>query len=669
MALLLAPVLATLALPAPAPVPLGDLTDEAYRFRIETPAQGYVILGPDEAPSMVPDARAAVSRVRGGLWAAIIPEYAPGRDLDAYIEVVTGNLASSSAIEDAVLGEVVAARHHGLDARERPCSGSVDDIDIQYRFRVYGNGDYAFQVLAWGARGIAEDEDLVAMLDLFQVVPGEVEGSQAPPPRVDADGVGWRQRAGVFESALVGVRVEPRDRWRVVAGRELAEMNETADVGFVLAEPDVYCTLTVYTDLGDFAPFSAAGIAEEWPDLTGLAARGEPLVVPLLGQPLTLARYPDDAGLPVVRFHGAIAAGTSVLEVEAWCNAALVDGAEAALPRALDGVVILDEAGRSKLERELLAGPDPQVRFGEGFGLVQGTYRDFELDFGLSKPAGFWRFEVGAQARAAGEGVRMVVHHPPTDLLGYLEVLPWEADDVAAAHASSLVHEWEAYDAVEDCPEPRRLDLAGTPALLTDVVWDDEDGEPHLGRRIVTVLHGGRRFEFAFAAAGSLAPHVDAVDALLARLRFGLGPMIERGDGGYRDHRVGFGVARPGDDWELEPMTLPEPVRALGSGVVCSGPRSRVLLALGLGLGDDVDADLTVNAMLEGIMGELGGRGEPREGTFLGHPAQIHEKRGLLSNVAVAVVPRPGRALIVMASGGAQDDLLEFAARHVTLED
>lgn len=678
--MLLTVALVTLNLaPAPAatahrPIPVEraeqkELVVEAYRLRIVATGSDDSLLDREDAEAMAPDAFAGLSK-GGGVWAVVIAEFAPGADLNGYLELVSTTTTSLPEAENPWLGEIARAKHHGLAAMERESKVRLSGIDLRFSHRVYQKGDYVFQIVAWGPAINTTGRSLAGVADQFEALPGEVVGRRGAVTLKDADGVGWRQRAGVFESALVGVKVEPKGPWRVVVGSELENLDEVADVGLVSAEPDLYCVLTVYADVGEDAPAVADDLrAVRTAEMEGTPA-GDPVELELAGAPLSLAPFDVEMGVTYRFLHGVAIVDGNAVEVQAWCSAALADLCLESLPVALGGVSFLGEGPRTRLEAELLAAPDPEVSIGPDFALRGGTYTDFAHGFRISKPLGFWDFDGGARARAGSQGVRLTFRKVEAGLEGFIEVVPWPGESLVDAHRTALVDEWELYGSLDDVPEHQATELGGVPFVSSIHQSGDGANGTYGALQVFTALMDGHRVEISVEASyPGLEFHRDDITKLLASFEVTDMTMVSRKPDSFIDRRIGYELRRPEADWKGEDVDVPPALGSSSSGYRWSGGRGRSVMVMGIGLDDSMTGSAPMKTIARSMARELGGKITRRSEEVLGVSVEIVESRRLFRREIFALVPMRGRFFLVSCTGGRSDDLLALMERSLVVLD
>ena len=179
----------------------------------------------------------------------------------------------------------------GIDAVRVTVSGSLDGLQMRYIDTVFIHQGYGYQVLGFGRMDALLDSgaQLQPFFDNFSILPGKVSGRATTQVVSEADGVGWRVRGGVFQSAVTGIRARPSDAWRVAVGSSLEQMNADAEIGLVHSNPDVYIVLLV-----ERAPPEsgrAEFVAELQANVATDAERGKPITMQFAGKPLELVPF------------------------------------------------------------------------------------------------------------------------------------------------------------------------------------------------------------------------------------------------------------------------------------------------------------------------------------------------------------------------------------------
>ena len=651
-----------------APVLQEELINEAYSFKITPDKDTRAILTREQVVGTNPDALAGIQQ-GNGLWAFIIAEYAPNQDLDSFIELIATSLADNVAAENPIYGEVQQVEHRGLPARAQVMELSLNELALRYRLFVYAKDDYVFQIFAWGEEALTSERHLAEITERFDVLPTPVTGSRGRMQLNDADGVGWRQREGVFESALIGVRLEPKGPWRVVVGPELNQVSDTADVGLIVSEPDTYCTVTVYEGIDPSDESLVANCNRAWAEDREAEPIGDAIEMGVLGTKVSLLPYAFNVGISMRFLHGCVVVGNSLFEIDAWSVEATADEAFKALPEALAGLSLLEDKERSNLEAELLRSMDPEFALGEGFALREGTYTDYLHGFSVTKPKEFWHFRAGAEARASGDAVRLAAHKLESDLLVFIEAAPSNGVDQKTAHATSLVEGWGLFDSADDIPPVREVEIGGRSFTTTELWFPGGDRDDFVTLRVMTAVVDGKRYELAARSdEAGVGAYEGSLAALWGSVSFDVPAAIDVDSKRYRDAWIGFELRSPGDGWKGSKVDAPASLKTRSSGYLWkSGRKSFVVIGCGLGEGENIDGLLT--PMLDHLVRDAGGKRTEESGSFQGEPVNFVKTKGLFSRGLFMILKRNGRFFVVACRGSRKDDLLGMAERCLEILD
>lgn len=121
----------------------------------------------------------------GELYTVVIREskedFAQAVDLDAYTEVVRGNL--QKATTDSALAEPIVTNVGGFPAREFEASATVKNMKIKYFYAVIETPQGFYQIITWALASRYEKgkETLIGVIDSFKEISDSAEKSLPPP--------------------------------------------------------------------------------------------------------------------------------------------------------------------------------------------------------------------------------------------------------------------------------------------------------------------------------------------------------------------------------------------------------------------------------------------------------------------------------------------------------
>jgi hypothetical protein len=603
--------------------------DADYRFRIRRPAAGWRLLDEREARTIVPDAIAGATDVRGTYLVVIVEEVGE-QPLDAMAELLREGL--QSAAEEVTLGEVEALTFQGLPARRWESRARVKGVPVQYAHLVTIRGKFAYQLVAWTIQQAREADversSLHTLADHFTFVEGEARARAVKQAKHDVVGVGWRVKDGTYQDAVNGVECTPPPGWRLAVGQELRSMNDSACVGLIGGDPEAYVILISEAVRGaDPAALTRnlrAGLTE-----TGTAA-GAATSLLVGGRAFSMQGYRMAHQVPIRMHHGVRIDGGRAVQVQWWAIESVVERARPRVVEAVKSLRFLDGVEQRVLAAELRTTRDPQEHVGPGHALRAGVYRDFEHGFTWTKPAGFWTLTAGDEARARNEDATLFMEDAATGLQGMVIAETIEGVEAQSLH-NLLVERLKPKDKV---PDAEVIELEGGTALSTEV----RPGTLEMPFRYVvtSVVRGDRATQLLL---WGLEGNVDAARPQLASAIRALAfpePLtaVETGAAAYVDHRMGFRLKRPpGKGWVFTKMTPPQ-LQSVGTlaafrrldGLVMAG----AFCALAEEQDDRLLRDLAVQAMRKSAPGD------PVEttATVAGLPARRLETTGTSPMVA-----------------------------------
>ena len=129
----------------------------------------------------------------------------------------------------------------------------IEGANYRYVHVIFLREGYLYQLMGWGLASSVEFADLDPVISSFALTEGEIRGPvDDRPPVTQADGPTWQIREGEFRSVVSGLVVEPTPGWRILVGRELAQINPEAELALTNAEQNAYFTvITEHYGVGD----------------------------------------------------------------------------------------------------------------------------------------------------------------------------------------------------------------------------------------------------------------------------------------------------------------------------------------------------------------------------------------------------------------------------------
>lgn len=513
-----------------------SIENAPYRFKLDQPGANWKLLDHDDARQVSSDAQAAVSQDTG-LTAVVIVEHVPGLRLEQMATLIL----DSMPIEDKSITVQENELYVGLPALRYELSGRVNDIPMEYQGRIFLRKDFSYQVVAFAPSGIATREDWNLAFASFSLTEGEIQPVEDNASSPDTVGVGWRLKAGVFESAISGLRVTPESGWRAVVGAEARRMNADAEVVLVHQAPDAYFLVI---------PERIGGTSEEAyirnrVDSTAASLKGsvERNVIKseLLGQPVESTVLRGGEVPWTFQVSVAFEKGWAV-QATGWYTAGVGEAGEKAIADAMKSVAWMPKAEQKALRSELLAAPDQQDAVGSAFSLRTGVFRDYAHGVQWTKPKGFWELSVGQEVREINPGAQLYGRYSNSALHIMLMVDESPTDLDATDYHDSCVRNVQERLGLEVKEGAQKSRIGSGAALLSN--GRTSTGGIDLGYRVVSSVQGKRGVQLhIWGVASGMDEHAaaatQAAEALEIHARL---PPNEVRKGVYLDHRLGFSM-------------------------------------------------------------------------------------------------------------------------------
>jgi hypothetical protein len=580
---------------APAQTP-PRIEDPDYCFRIESPGPDWTLLADAQARAVSPDAIAGLTH-KGESTFMVVVEAAPSVTIDGFAAIIRDQLA----IEEAEFSNPESLTYHEMAARRWTATGIAGGVRVRFRTLVFLRDGFAYQLVGFctdAPKGGKSSVDLSVLEKHFFLTPGTVRARKAEA-LANARGPGWRVVDGVYQNAANGLEIRAPDGWRFAVGDELMSMNNDACVGLICTDPEAFI-VWIITPTGGVSEAEYA--ANEQLEFGPEAKSGEPLQLSSAGLELSVTPKHLPRASPIVFLQGTRVRDGLAVQVRAWCMEGLEDRAIPQMEQALKAARFLAPAERKALAAELGGKRDPQNVVGDDECLRGGTYRNFAQRFTWTKPAGFWRVDMGALAREQNEEATILMH---AGEWGVSAIVIVETDVEVEAREYHDVFVSNV-DAVEPPEAPNELKLGSTPAWMS-VVRSKLDAleRTHF---LVSAVREKRAYQIsAWCLSGNVAAARPAIDAAIQGLRItGKAPETERNDEGFVDHRVGFRLKKPaGKGWKFRDVTRPE-MATVGSMVAYSSSMAEILGAGICSIGEQQDRTVVRRMVIDAIRKNLG---------------------------------------------------------------
>lgn len=518
------------------PLRAGEHVDEDYRLRLKF-SKDWQIFNEAEAKQLVADAIAGARVITGeGMYGVIVAEQSGDSDLAGLAQLLVNGIAG----EDT---QVVASQEmtfQGCRAFRIEFETTISGMRLRFVNTLVLRDAWLFQILAWGAEATTA-ERLMAFAKGVELLDGDIRGRSTYKVVANADGIGWRVRDGVFESAVYGIRTVAPEGLGLAVGVDLASMSDDAEVGLVSSAPELYVTVTGEwvrgVDHDRYVELLLAGEAGEGSDTIEL---------PVAGEKRVFQRYSVDAP-PVIEFlFTAFFVGDRCLRVEAWYVRSAADAVRDRLRRAFAAIEILDESDMKRLSREMEQNRDDSFLLDAASVLRSNKYCNFDLGITWTAPSeDYWRLTCGPALHESDPDALLRIEAPRAGIYGTL----YGFDDSSPADE---FHEDRVAEFLgEDAGKVKRADWKRGELEIRSAEAVDEEVYPTIDR-VVTVQRGASKAVLSVSGTvaamrdfdGTVRAMIDAIELP----RHHPATELDAG-GGYVDHRFGFSYAPPGTGW------------------------------------------------------------------------------------------------------------------------
>lgn len=520
------------------------VVDEDFRFRLDWPGEGWKLL--HEAQARHQDPRMVAAATAGANWGGVIVERRPSFEIDHFLREEIYGRGPTRLIERG------PRRLAGVDGEQVVLRQTLDGAELYRVIVILRRGEWIYQLHGWQpAIGAPQLDALEPFFASFALLEGEVRGRAPLQVIDDAAGIGWRIVDGTFESAVSGLRVDPPESLRLIAGPELRWLG--SNVEFVL-ERDDFRLIAVPN------PASPRGVEQRRAAiLAGMIAEGAeddpagPLSLELDGRPLVFDRLRlTDGGRQAVGVL-AHAEGLVVL-IARWAS----EAGGAHLREAVAAIETLDEDAHRSLRAALVAGEDPEFRIGPTYVLRGGLLRDFDSGLRWRKPAGLWRTLIRTEAHAIDERAHYMLRDLESSATAALRIEELDAElDGPSWHAQARTR-WSEFD---DPGEPAGALDEHQEFLRSSTSFAVDSGEI-VEISLITKVEDGRGLALVYRSyRGRRRPHLEVLAELAGGLSVVPAPAVELRDGEYVDRRQGLAL-KPPKGWTRRDLT-PQAIAAL----------------------------------------------------------------------------------------------------------
>jgi len=518
----------------------GVLFDHDYSFSLHRPGSRWDLRVEKQIKSLVPDAVAGMVRSPQPYLVVIVERIAM-EDVTDYSDILIEGLA----LEDKQVLDRELIKFSGLDAERFRVRGKTQGLSVEFLYTNFLREGFAFQVLAWSlVDGDGADPALLEAANAFHILqPDPVGRVQENTGVRNADGVGWRLRAGVFESANYGFRLGEVQGWRVLVGDELRLLSPDAEIGYHHQQTESYVIFILEKAAGVVRDDFLAGLRQGVALDLGVTASARSLVFETAGtrREYQLLEPGHSNPLPLSYLYDAWFEEDICLQVLAWRASAIEQAEGDPFATVFGALEFLSPAELERLHAELAGLSASQDYVGRESSLRDGVFRDFANDFEWVIPqTGLWTVLAGQAAREQNEDARLAFESKVSGLFGELIVEHDVGLDSAEYHEAALaLMGFDGASASGD--EPERVMLGEVEARTS--LFDTEEEGMLLRWHVTTCMWGDHALQIVlWGARDNLTRTQELAKAVRAGLRLhpsGL-EATRRTGARYIDDRMGY---------------------------------------------------------------------------------------------------------------------------------
>ena len=527
----------------------AEIVDHDYCFRIKSPNKKWKLLKEQESNGINPDSVAGGMH-SNGIYAVVIIEKAESFELEEYVELLVSTYPDSNIQVD----RQDALTFLGQQARSLSMSAVIKEIPFEFQNTIFKYQGFGYQISSWGVEGEFKPEIAAEFLDSFSLIEGKVKARSKGSDVQDMEGVGYRVMNGKFESAVTGIIAESTDSWQVVAGSSLKEMSEDAEVGLINHEKGLYLAFTAERVTAKarnkYARKMVANIEDVFASQGRLVKFPNQVKVTIGGEQINFNRYRVDAGGTYEYLLTVCFVKDYAFQILGWGLQS--DGGDfvADISEGLGQIEFMNSRELESLRYEMRDLADRENAVGSDWTLRNGVFKDFGSGFTWAKPRGFWRLQVGDEARSFNEDATFIAHEAVCEF--YLMVISESANDFTLAQYNSVCTD-EAFD------EPVRSELitvAGIDAY-SSIGLVTTDGVPSKLMHI-TLIHKSKAFQIIiWGTPDSMRKFSKEVNLAVDGFKFpsyGLN-LVQKTASSYADNRIGFRMRLPSSQWKFSDRT------------------------------------------------------------------------------------------------------------------
>jgi hypothetical protein len=236
---LLVPAQATAQSTVPVQAKGEVLEDYAYQVRLSLPNDRWQFLDQKKSKQISSLGIIGATQPQTQLLGMILVEKVGNLPLEEYAQAVF----DVSPLKDIQIEEVTEIDFQKNKAIQMIFTAENQQKRFKYVNIITIRQGFAYQALVAGPSAWTKLEDLFAFINSIQFLDGKIEEPIFQRLQADQKTQTWQISNQRFES-IFGFSVQAPDQWRLLVGKELAQINGEAELGLMFQDPQIHVLIS-----------------------------------------------------------------------------------------------------------------------------------------------------------------------------------------------------------------------------------------------------------------------------------------------------------------------------------------------------------------------------------------------------------------------------------------
>ena len=537
------------------------LIDNDYAFELVKPSQDLRLLDEDAMVKMSPDAVAGIFNGRNNVFLAVIPELAPDAEPDFFVKMIADNMP----LGDKQLVSEAPVTLDGFHGYQVFITGLINQVPFSYVIRVYKRGEFVFQTISWKNSSTPE-QDFKTLQDVqstFRFLTEQQPQTRHKSSNANFNGIGWRVKDNRYENVINGMKIELPQGWRFTGLKELKQINSEASVGLINGETGNYC-IFIIERLGapGFEQYKSTILNNFTSNNTFEKYEEKQLAVE--GQTFPLHYFSNLSAGNNVSIDYVVTVFQKddyVFQAINWWLSSTGRMSASKLPEVFSSISWLKKDEMPALRNELMAlqDVDRSVVGNECYRNFQ--YRNFDFNLSIKFPKGFWSHAIDFAAREEDENVSLVMGNLEKEL-NLMVFLNRDSSLSGAEYHEAVLNDFGMHKNV------KTIELSVNDRIVRSTRFPITQQNLPLEYNIATISNGDEHVRLMFYRIATENLDTQELEmTVLNGIEMGKhlpsASIIDK-NGVYIDHRLGFRVRPPDENYKVEDIT-PQSIEKIGS--------------------------------------------------------------------------------------------------------